>query len=139
MGEAAGVMKEVKENLLLGILTPALERVFGAIDQMTADEHGTRAMIALERYRLANGRYPAGLGELVPRWLGALPKDPYSGKTLGYVGPKEGGYAGGREFVLYAAGRDCEDDGGKVDFEKPFGATAEGAKGLDFLLNREVR
>ena len=35
-------------------------------------------VVAIERFRLAEGRLPDRLEELVPRWLPAVPKDPYS-------------------------------------------------------------
>jgi hypothetical protein len=40
------------------------------------------AMIAAERYRLANGRWPESLEELVPKYLSAVPIDPIDGLPL---------------------------------------------------------
>jgi hypothetical protein len=41
--------------------------------------------VALERYRLANGRWPDDLAALVPKYLAAVPADPFNGKPLGYA------------------------------------------------------
>jgi hypothetical protein len=40
---------------------------------------------ALERYRLARGKYPQKLSELVPEWTGTLPADPLGGESFGYT------------------------------------------------------
>lgn len=42
-------------------------------------------VVAIERFRLAEGRLPDRLEELVPRWLPALPKDPYSRGAFRYA------------------------------------------------------
>jgi hypothetical protein len=40
------------------------------------------AALAVERYRLGEGRWPTGLAELVPRYLASVPVDPFSGQPL---------------------------------------------------------
>jgi hypothetical protein len=74
--------------------------------QVCADEAMTAC--ALERYRLANGHYPAALENLVPGFLNAVPRDAAGGGTLHYR-LKDGG-----QFLLYSIGSDGQDDGGKV-------------------------
>jgi hypothetical protein len=64
--------------------------------------------MALERYRLANGRWPETLAELTLKQLGAVPTDPYDGKPLRYARHKD-------VVVVYALGPDGKDDGGKPD------------------------
>ncbi len=64
--------------------------------------------VALERYRLANGRWPDSLGELTPTYLGAPQADPYDGKPLRLARHKD-------VVVVYAVGPDGKDDGGKPD------------------------
>jgi hypothetical protein len=64
------------------------------------------AAIALERHRLKHGRYPAGLGQLVPEFLAALPRDPMNGQSLHYSRNEDG------TFTLYSVGRNGQDDGG---------------------------
>jgi len=65
--------------------------------------------IALQRYNLENGSYPARLDKLVPRYLKAVPIDPFGvGKPLRYK-PLDGG----KSFLLYSVGGNMTDDGGK--------------------------
>ena len=64
------------------------------------------ASLAIRRYRLANGRLPATLGDLVPDYLDALPIDPFDGEQLRYKKLEVG-------FVVYSIGGDKDDDGGK--------------------------
>jgi hypothetical protein len=74
--------------------------------------------VAVERYRLANGRWPDKLGDVTPRYLTAVPTDPYDGQPLRYARHKD-------VVVVYAVGPDGRDDGGKPDelnrFDKPEG------------------
>jgi len=52
-------------------------------------------VVAIERFRIAEGRLPDRLDELLPRWLPALPKDPFSGGAFRYEkgdGERTGGF-----------------------------------------------
>ena len=51
-----------------------------------------RLACALERYRLANGSYPAQLDRLVPTWLSRIPNDVARGQPLVYEPILEGRY-----------------------------------------------
>src|SRR5205085_1776451 len=42
----------------------------------------TAAGVAVERYRLAKGRWPAKWEDVVPKYLPAVPIDPYGGQPL---------------------------------------------------------
>jgi hypothetical protein len=64
--------------------------------------------VAMERYRLANGRWPDKVDEVVPKYLTKVPADPYDGKPLRYARHKD-------VVVVYAIGPDGKDDGGKPD------------------------
>ena len=61
--------------------------------------------LAVERWRLANGRMPESIGQLVPAFLPAVPLDPYNGQPLRYK-PGEDGYQ------VYSVGEDLIDNGG---------------------------
>lgn len=63
----------------------------------------TVTALALERYRLANAGYPTSLEELVPDYLGEIPKDPYDNSPLRYRKNPE-------RFVLYSIGNDLTDN-----------------------------
>ena len=95
-------------NILASMLLPALGRSIekaayaqGAIDL-------ARSACALERYRLANGAYPADLAALVPQYAAAVPKDIIDGQPLKYRRTGDG------IFVLYSIGLNKKDDGGTL-------------------------
>lgn len=63
--------------------------------------------LAVRAYRQVNGRYPKRLGELVPRFIGEIPLDPFDGKPLRYR-------RHGARFSLYSVGPSGSDNGGTV-------------------------
>ncbi|PAW79602.1 MAG: hypothetical protein B9S32_03430 [Verrucomicrobia bacterium Tous-C9LFEB] len=67
-----------------------------------------RVACGLERYRLANGKYPAALAELEPKFIERVPHDLCTGEPLHYRVEVDGNYA------LYSVGFNGVDDGGKV-------------------------
>jgi type II secretory pathway pseudopilin PulG len=64
---------------------------------------------AIERFRLEAKRLPQSLGELAPRFLPAVPTDPFDGQPLRYRRLAKG-------YLIYSVGQDGQDDGGR---EKP--------------------
>jgi hypothetical protein len=68
----------------------------------TAD---AQAALAVERYRLANGKLPDHLSDLVPTFLPTVSTDPFDGKPLRYKTLAKG-------YVVYSVGDDREDNGG---------------------------
>jgi hypothetical protein len=67
--------------------------------------------LAVERFRLAHGRLPENLNELVPQFLSALPVDPFDPANAGLRY-----HCLAKGYVIYSVGRDGHDDGGR---EKP--------------------
>jgi hypothetical protein len=68
-----------------------------------------KVMLAAERYRRAEGHWPEGIADLVPKYLAAVPSDPFDGKPL-----RLGRFAEG--LVIYSIGENRVDDSGDVDF-----------------------
>jgi hypothetical protein len=66
----------------------------------------TLAAIALSRFHLRHGNWPASLEALVPEFVAAVPHDYMAGKPLCYRLKGDGGY------VLHSVGEDGKDDGG---------------------------
>ncbi|RLS24327.1 MAG: hypothetical protein DWH70_07475 [Planctomycetota bacterium] len=64
--------------------------------------------LAIERYRITNGKWPRKLDELVPEYLAKLPTDPFNGEPL-LVGTIPGG------LVIYSVGPDLQDNNGLID------------------------
>src|SRR5262249_3650034 len=48
------------------------------------------ALLAVERYRLARGRWPASLPDVAPEFLKGVPVDPYDGRPLRYRALEDG-------------------------------------------------
>jgi len=76
------------------------------------------AALAAERYRLAENRWPAKIEDLVPRYLDAVPTDPFDGRPLRLRHLPHG-------IVMYSVGPDRVDDLGKLNRQEP------GAPGSD--------
>ncbi|HYE62155.1 MAG TPA: hypothetical protein VD997_09170 [Phycisphaerales bacterium] len=127
--------QSIHKNPVVAMTLPAIAKYFASIGQIEAEQAGARAMVALEWYRAEHGRLPASLGELVPRYVAEVPRDYFSGGGLVYKGPREGGYEGGREYLLYSVGYDLTDNDGKCDPKSRVWAVTETGKGLDFVVN----
>ncbi len=64
------------------------------------------AAVAVERYRLANGRWPERLDDLVPDYLSKIPIDPFDGQPLRFRWLKD-------SVIIYTVGEDQQNDGGQ--------------------------
>ena len=94
----------VTEKLLLPGLATVVRRF--AYGQETVDL--ARVAIALERFRLAQGGYPATLDALEPRFIEKVPSDIITGQPLHYR------LSSDWQFTLYSVGWNEKDDGGKI-------------------------
>ncbi len=88
------------------LLLPALARVHTKADRSLTTSRLAITVAALERHRLATGGYPKTLGELVPRWVTAVPLDPMDGQPLRNRLNADG------TFALYSVGLNHADDHG---------------------------
>lgn len=59
----------------------------------------------MKRYRLQNGALPDSLGQVVPRYMPAVPLDPYDGQPLRYRKEAD-------KYVVYSISENGRDDGG---------------------------
>ena len=87
------------------MVLPALEKT--SVKFARAQSTATQAALAcaLERFYLAEGKYPAALTELVPKYLAKVPHEVVSSEPMRYRA-ENGGY------VLWSAGWDGVDEGG---------------------------
>jgi hypothetical protein len=115
-----------KAHILLHVMMPALSRVITIDIRNIAHLRTTRVGLALERYRLADGKLPDNLTELVPGYLESVPKDPFDGKDLRYKKLEAG-------FIVYSIGEDQIDDGGK---EKDLRTTESPNWDVTFIVER---
>lgn len=119
--------KTSRIHILLHIIMPALSRCTTIDVRAAAQIRTARAGLAIERYRLAAGKLPDSLAELIPTYLDTVPKDPFDGKELRYKKLETG-------FVVYSIGEDGNDDGGK---EKPRKRTSPPAPwDVTFIVQR---
>jgi hypothetical protein len=81
--------------------------------------------LAVRLYQDEQGRWPIELKELVPRYLPALPIDPFSGEPVRYRSM-------GEEFLVYSVGYDGKDDGGRFSSRSEANLQPGFDWGLDF-------
>jgi hypothetical protein len=123
----AGVLKALQEgkdpgkevsktigDILIGLMLPALSKVQTAADRAEQIQRNLHLAFALAAYQRDNGRYPAKLDDLAPKYLKAVPDDLFSGKALIYR-PAEKGY------LLYSVGVNGKDDEGRWFDDDPPG------------------
>lgn len=91
------------------LLAPALDDMEQTYARSQTWLDQTRLGCALERYRLAQGHFPASLDALAPAYMASLPRDVVNGEPLHYRVEPDGGY------VVYSVAYDLKDDGGKID------------------------
>ena len=93
-------------NVLVRLLLPAFSKVAAKSGRIQTVLDQATVACALERFRMANGRYPDQLQALVPQFIENVPSDVMNGEPLHYLLAADGHY------VLYSVGWDQEDDGG---------------------------
>lgn len=98
-----------KVHVLLHQMMPALSRITTIGIRTIAYLRTAQAALAVQRYRLATGKLPDSLSDIIPEYLESVPKDPFDGEELRYKKLDPG-------FIVYSIGDDLSDDGGK---EKP--------------------
>ena len=106
-------------NIITRIAMPA---VGGAVKKFACGQESVdlaQVAIALERYRLANGKYPEALEGLTPQLLARLPHDIINGEPLHYRRTTDD------QFVLYSVGWNGTDDGGAVVLSKGTSPTVD--------------
>jgi tetratricopeptide (TPR) repeat protein len=101
-------------DIMVSLLMPATRKVQQAADRIEQVKSNQYVAFALAVYRLDNGRYPATLAELEPKYLATVPGDLFSGKALIYR-PEENGY------LFYSVGVNGKDDGGRWYDDDPPG------------------
>lgn len=94
----------------IGLITP---RLFNALDLSDEREQFAQLLavaLLLERYKLAKGRYPDRLNDLIPQFVKKIPDDMYSGKSIIYERETDG-------YMLHSVGPNGKNDGGKTRYE----------------------
>jgi hypothetical protein len=87
------------------MLIPAIDSALRHAAVLEARQADAIVAIALTRYRLDHGKFPAKLADLVPEYLDAIPIDPFDGNPLRSTFKEN-------EWTIYSIGPDGKDDGG---------------------------
>lgn len=95
-----------RAHVLLHVIMPTLSRITTIDTRNIAQLLTARVGLVIERYRLATGKLPDALVDLIPAYLDAVPSDPFDGNELRYKKLETG-------FVVYSIGEDLSDDDGK--------------------------
>ena len=88
-----------------------------------------RVALAVQRYRLAAGKLPESIGQLVPAYLDTIVKDPFDGNELRYKKLDVG-------FTVYSVGEDRQDDGGAKRTPRSRRRKASGSYDVTFTVER---
>lgn len=107
-------LTELMGQVLITLFLPATHASRTAEDRTRTRADLCQIGFALEAYRKANGRFPATLQKLRPRYLKEIPTDRYSGKAPIYR-------RGSGGYVLYSVGADQKDDKGRTFDSTPRG------------------
>lgn len=95
-------------NIIAAICVPNFSKASEPLARNQTWVDQAQIACALERYRLANGKYPGTLAALVPKFMEKIPHDIVGGKPMNYF------CKDGENFRLYSIGWNETDDGGIV-------------------------
>lgn len=90
----------------VALLMTALSACLRADDRASMNAQLLPVALWLTVYRNENGQYPESLAQAVPKYLPAVPKDPFADGPIRYQRRGEG-------FILYSVGQNGEDDQGR--------------------------
>ena len=93
-------------HIVAKVMAPALMRISQLDSRVRAHLDLGRIAVAIERYRLATGKLPEQLTDLVPTYMEQVPMDPFDGQPIRYRRTEPG-------YVLYSIMEDGQDNGGK--------------------------
>jgi hypothetical protein len=99
-------------DIFVKLLLPSVVKMNQAWRRHLGQVRALDTLVAVERYRLKNGKWPENLEDIPGEFLPAVPLDPYDGKPVRYRRTADG-------VVVYVLGENLKDDGGLV--ERPAG------------------
>ncbi|UCF43878.1 MAG: hypothetical protein JSV99_02850 [Planctomycetota bacterium] len=97
---------------LTEVLAPAYQRIHEVYLRVKSDKRGSRIMVALRRYKNANGRWPDNLDEVRQFASEEIFIDPINGGLFVYRLTDDG-------FILYSRGANRIDEGGLYESHWP--------------------
>ena len=112
---AARIDKEVPAlpftQVIVRSWMPSLSRAVTLHLKITAELQCARLAIAAERFSMNQERLPTALDELVPKYIEAVPTDPFDGQPMRFAATEHG-------IVIYSIDENGVDDGGIVVRQK---------------------
>ena len=105
---ASALGKRTPYNIFAWMLFPAYGHAAERFARTQTSVDLATVACALERFRLANGKYPEALDTLTPQFIAKLPTDVINGQPLKYRLDESG------QPVIYSVGWNQMDDGGIV-------------------------
>jgi len=115
----------VKPNIsgrgLAFVLGPAMGSVAQSGFETVARDRLVRAGLALRRYYDDDGALPPSLSALVPRYLAAVPTDPFDGQPLRYDLGKALVYSVGTDLIDHHGSKFVGKPTDAFDYQDPFG------------------
>lgn len=131
---AVGVMVNAQPPYIIiaRMLLPSYDRAYFLWARHAASARVMQAALACERFRLASGRWPESLDELVPKYLQVVPLDPFDKQPLRYAVTPDGA-------KVWSIDENRRDDGGDINW---WDGPQQKYKCLDrgwTLLNPELR
>lgn len=110
--QALTAMRHTPYTILCRMFNAGLTRSSLRFAYAQAVVNLSRTACALERCRLAQGKYPEALEVLAPQFISKVPGDPIDGQPLHYRLTDNG------QFMLYSIGWNEKDDDGVVSLTK---------------------
>ncbi len=101
-----------RRPLLTGLLMPPMIKRGDSSRLTHACIRCTIAALAAERYRQAHKKWPDSLDKLCPRFLSAVPLDPFDGEPLRYRRVEDG-------VIIYSISSDGVDNNGNLERAHP--------------------
>ena len=102
---ATSLQDRAQHNFLTAIVAPSLNRLPKILGRGETNDSCGQIAIAMTRYRLDHGAWPADLATLIPNYIATIPADPFDGKPLRFI--TRGGLP-----ILYSVDVDGVDHGG---------------------------
>jgi hypothetical protein len=94
-----------RSGLMTRLIAPSVSVAIETLAKVEAADACAHVAVAMTRYRLDQGALPSKLDELVPKYLDAIPVDPFDGHPL-RLAVKD------NQWIIYSVGPDGVDDGG---------------------------
>ena len=127
-GRFALLLPNVIGKYLFTILMPSWEKLLETKCRTEGILAGAKLTVACNRFARDKGRWPETLAELVPEYLGEVPRDPFDGAPFRYSAEKE---------LAWAVGTNLTDEGGSMrvpGVEDAFAANRNRHKAEDFVF-----